>query len=229
MAEGNLSINLWAEDDRPRERLLKFGADKLSDAELLAILIGSGTPQMSAVTLMKQVMSDCHNSLSALGRLTYDQLCRYNGIGQAKAVTIMAACELGRRRQKSATPERHRMDSAAAIYEYYAGLRDKGTEEFHLLMLNNACEVIAEKCMSQGGLTQSVVDVRLVMREALIAQATAIAVCHNHPSGRCQPSNEDKRLTQMLDQAAQTLCIRLLDHVIVTDGDYYSFHDEGLL
>ena len=117
MAEGNLSINLWAEDDRPRERLLKFGADKLSDAELLAILIGSGTPQMSAVTLMKQVMSDCHNSLSALGRLTYDQLCRYNGIGQAKAVTIMAACELGRRRQKSATPERHRMDSAAAIYE----------------------------------------------------------------------------------------------------------------
>lgn len=144
MAEGNLSINLWAEDDRPRERLLKFGADKLSDAELLAILIGSGTPQMSAVTLMKQVMSDCHNSLSALGRLTYDQLCRYNGIGQAKAVTIMAACELGRRRQKSATPERQRMDSAAAIYEYYAGLRDKGTEEFHLLMLNNACEVIAE-------------------------------------------------------------------------------------
>lgn len=229
MADGNLSINLWAEDDRPRERLLKFGADKLSDAELLAILIGSGTPKMSAVTLMKQVMSDCHNSLSALGRLTYDQLCAYNGIGQAKAVTIMAACELGRRRQKAGAPKRWRIESAASIYDYYAGLRDKTTEEFHLLMLNNACEVIGEKCMSQGGLTQSVVDVRLVMREALIAQATAIAVCHNHPSGRCVPSNEDQHLTQVLAQAAETLCIRMLDHVIIADGNYYSFHDEGLL
>ena len=224
-----LNINEWAPEDRPREKLLAKGPQALSEAELLAILIGSGSTSESAVDLMRRILGDRGNSLKALGRMTLSELVAYKGVGEGKAVTIMAACELGRRRQKSATPERHRMDSAAAIYEYYAGLRDKGTEEFHLLMLNNACEVIAEKCMSQGGLTQSVVDIRLVMREALIAQATAIAVCHNHPSGRCQPSNEDKRLTQMLDQAAQTLCIRLLDHVIVTDGDYYSFHDEGLL
>lgn len=224
-----LTINRWAEEDRPREKLMAKGAQALSNAELLAILIGSGNDEDSAVGLMQKVLAVYGNSLDRVGRLSMDELCQFKGIGPAKAITILAACELGRRRAVE-QPERKQIRSAAQAYDYlYPIMRDLPVEECHVLLLNQSSVVIDSVRIGLGGLTETVVDVRIIMREALLKRATAMILCHNHPSGSLRPSTQDDRLTRQVQDAAKLLNIRLLDHMIFTDGGYYSYADEGKL
>ncbi|MBE6292617.1 MAG: DNA repair protein RadC [Bacteroidales bacterium] len=224
-----LAINRWAEEDRPREKLMSKGAQALTNAELLAILIGSGNDEDSAVGLMQKVLAAYNNSIDQVGRLSVDELCRFKGIGPAKAVAIIAACELGRRRAVE-QPERRQVRSAAQVYEYfYPLLRDLAVEECHVLLLNQSSSVIDSVRIGMGGLTETVVDVRLILREALLKRATSIILCHNHPSGSLRPSTHDDRLTRQVQEAARLLNISLLDHVVFTDSGYYSYADEGRL
>mgnify|MGYP003411931477 FL=1 len=223
-----LTINQWAKEDRPREKMLQHGASALSNAELLAILIGSGNTDESAVELMRKVMDRYHNSLAELGRATADELCKYKGIGPAKAGTILAASELGRRRKAEQPAERMLVRSSCDIYAYFHPLMcDLSIEECWVLLLNQASKVIDGIRISQGGLAATQVDVRCILRGALLKRATSIVLSHNHPSGNIRPSQDDDRLTQALFQAAKTMNIRMLDHVIVSDGAYYSYADEG--
>ncbi len=224
-----LSINRWAEEDRPREKMISKGAQALTNAELLAILIGSGNDEDSAVGLMQKVLAAYDNSLDRLGRLSVEELCRFKGIGPAKAITILAACELGRRRAVE-QPERRQIRSAAQTYDYfYPMMRDLAVEEFHVLLLNQSLIVIDSVRVGVGGLTETVVDVRVILREALLKRATSIILCHNHPSGNLRPSTHDDRLTRQVQEAARVLHINLVDHVIFTDQGYYSYADEGKL
>ena len=225
-----LSINQWDEADRPRERLAAHGASALSDAELLAILIGSGSAGESAVDLTRRILNDCRGSLSTLGKLSLDRLCEYNGIGPEKAITIMAACELGKRRAAEPPTERESLANSQTVFRYFsAQMQDLPTEEVHVLLLNSRLQPIGSKCVSSGGLSQTLVDVRCIMREAIVARATAIVLCHNHPSGNASPSRQDDQLTERVKQAADLLQIRLADHLIVADRTYYSYADEGRL
>ncbi|WP_181215526.1 RadC family protein [Phocaeicola faecicola] len=225
---GKLNINQWAEEDRPREKMMLHGAGALSNAELLAILIGSGSTDESAVELMRKVLADYRNSLSELGKSGVEELCRYKGIGPAKAITLLAASELGRRRKEEGTLERLQIRSSEDIYRlFYPLMCDLPVEECWVLLLNQAGKVIDRIRISQGGLASTAVDIRCVLREALIRRAVSMVLCHNHPSGNLRPSREDDRLTESLRQAAVTVNLRLLDHVIVTDGKYYSYADEG--
>ncbi len=227
---GKLNINQWAEEDRPREKMMAHGASTLSNAELLAILIGSGSSEDTAVGLMRKVLDRCHNRLSELGKCSIDELCRYKGIGPAKAVTILAASELGRRRKEEEPKDRKQIRCSTDIYDYFSPLMcDLPVEECWIMLLNQAAKIIDTLRISQGGLSSTQVDVRCVLREALLKRATAIVLCHNHPSGNVTPSTDDDRLTQALDQASKTMNIRLLDHIIVSDGAYYSYTDEGRL
>ncbi len=225
----HLSVKQWAEADRPREKFIALGGEALSSAELLAILIGSGTTRESAVALMRRVLADCHGSLRRLGRMTIDQLKTYNGVGEAKAVTILAACELARRRADEPADRPPKMQSAADIYDVFRRLEDKPTEEFHVLLLSQSLRLIDKVCIARGGLTATTVDIRLVLREALLRNAPCMAVCHNHPSGTVRPSQADDALTQRIRAAAQTMDIRLIDHVIVGDNAYYSYQEQGKL
>ena len=223
-----LNINQWAEEDRPREKLMRLGAAALTDAELLAILVGSGSPKEDAVSLMKRILADCNNNLNSLGKLTIRDLCQYNGIGEAKAITILAACELGKRRQMEKAEERPDLGTATFIYNHmHPVLQDSDVEEFWVLLMNQNHRLIKKLCISRGGITEVAVDIRIIMREAVLANATIIAVCHNHPSGSLRPSRMDDDLTNSLARACQLMRIKLLDHVIVTDGCYYSYHEEG--
>lgn len=225
---GKLNINQWAEEDRPREKMMLHGAGALSNAELLAILIGSGSTDESAVELMRKVLADYRNSLSELGKSGVEELCRYKGIGPAKAITLLAASELGRRRKEEGTLERLQVRSSEDIYRlFYPLMCDLPVEECWVLLLNQAGKVIDRIRISQGGLASTAVDIRCVLREALVRRAVSMVLCHNHPSGNLRPSREDDRLTESLRQAAVTVNLRLLDHVIVTDGKYYSYADEG--
>lgn len=225
-----LNINQWAEEDRPREKMARLGAASLGNAELLAILIGSGSPQESAVELMKRVMADCNNSLNTLGKRTINELTKYNGMGPAKAITILAACELGKRRQMERAEERADLGSATAIYNYMRPkMQDLDTEEAWILLMNRSFKLIKSQCISHGGISETAVDVRIIMREALLNNSTVIALCHNHPSGNANPSRDDDRLTQNVKAAAETMRIHLADHVIVTDGKYYSYLEHGKL
>lgn len=225
-----LSIAQWDEADRPRERLAAQGAAALSNAELLAILIGSGTAGESAVDLTRRILADCKGSLSELGKRSVDELRAYNGIGEAKAITIMAACELGRRRAAEPPAERPAMDCAQRVAEHFGPrLRDLPVEEIHVMMLNNRLRLIDTRCIGRGGLTETTADVRCILREALVARAVAIILCHNHPSGNCRPSAADDRLTRKVAEAAALLQIKLADHVIVADGAYFSYAEEGRL
>lgn len=225
-----LNINQWAEEDRPREKMMQKGADALSDAELLGILIGSGNTDESAVSLMQRVLAACDNNLNQLAKWEVRDFARFKGMGPAKSITVMAALELGKRRNLQTQLERPVIRSSADIYQlFHPLLCDLPAEESWVLLLNQAGKVIDKVRVSQGGIGQTVVDVRTVLREALIKRATQIALIHNHPSGNVQPSLDDIRLTQILQKAAQTMSIRLLDHVIVTDGGYFSFNDEGRL
>ena len=225
-----LNINQWAEEDRPREKLMRLGPSALSDAELLAILVGSGSAKEDAVTLMKRILSDCNNNLNTLGKMTIHQLCDYNGIGEAKAITILAACELGKRRQMEVPEERPDLGTATRIYNHmHPVLQDLDVEEFWLLLMNQNYRLIKKLRISHGGITEVAVDIRIIMREAVLANATILAVCHNHPSGNLRPSQMDNLLTNNLKNACDIMRIHLLDHVIITDGHYYSYHEEGLV
>ena len=225
-----LSVKQWAEEDRPREKLMKLGAEALSNAELLAILIGSGNKEETAVDLMKRLLSDCGNNLATLSKKSLAQLMDYNGIGEAKAITILAACELGKRRETAEMPERRRFKSALDIYNHlWARMRDLDVEESYVLLMNQAYSEIKTLRLSHGGITETAVDVRLIMKEALLNNATVIAVAHNHPSGNTHPSRNDEMLTKKLSEACSTMRIHLLDHVIITDGNYYSFREDGKL
>ena len=225
-----MNITQLAIDDRPREKMMRQGAQSLSNAELLAILVGSGSHDENAVSLMQRLMNACDNDLNRLGKWDLSDFMKYKGMGPAKSLTVMAALELGRRRSNQAPTERPRIRTSRDVYDQMLGkLRDKPHEEVWVLLLNHASKLIDSVCVSQGGLTQSTVDLRTILREALLRNSTAIALVHNHPSGNTRPSADDRRLTQSLKEAAKTVGITLLDHVIVTDGAYYSFCDEGEL
>jgi DNA repair protein RadC len=224
-----LNIKQWAEEDRPREKMAAIGAENLTNAELLAILIGSGSKKESAVDLMKQLLADCNNNLNTLGKMTIRDLCLYNGIGEAKAITILAACELGKRRQAETPEERPDLGTATRIYNHmHPVMQDLDVEEFWALLLNQHYRLIKKVRISHGGITETSVDIRIVMKEAVLSNCTILAVCHNHPSGNLTPSHVDKELTKSIKRACELMNIHFLDHVIVTDGQYYSFREQGL-
>ena len=223
-----LNIKQWAEEDRPREKMASLGTEALSNAELLAILIGSGSTKESAVDLMKHILADCNNNLNTLGKMTIRELCQYNGIGEAKAITILAACELGKRRQQESPEERPRLNSATKIYnEMHPQMQDLDVEEFWILLLNQNHRLIKKVRISHGGITETAVDIRIIIREAVLANATILAVCHNHPSGNLTPSHADNELTKDIKRACELMRIHFMDHVIITDGQYYSYHELG--
>ena len=223
-----LRISNWAEEDRPREKLERLGAQALSNAELLAILIGSGSPRESAVDLMKRVLGDCNNNLNTLGKRSIHELTAYNGMGPAKAITILAACELGKRRQLEKAEEREDLGSATAIYNHmHPIMQDLDVEEAWVLLMNRNFKLIKRLRISHGGLSETAVDVRIIIKEALLNNATIIALCHNHPSNNPRPSTDDDRLTQKLKAAADIMRIHMADHVIITDGSFYSYREEG--
>lgn len=223
-----LTIAHWSEDDQPREKLRDKGPQTLSNAELLAILIGSGTPGTSAVELMQEVLNHCNNNLNTLGKMTIRDLCQYKGIGEAKAITILAACELGKRRQQESPEERPKLDTATKIYnEMHPQMQDLDVEEFWVLLLNQNHRLIKKVRVSHGGITETAVDIRIIIREAVLANATILAVCHNHPSGNLTPSNADDDLTRSIKHACELMRIHFMDHVIITDGQYYSYHELG--
>ncbi len=226
----SISINNWAEADRPREKLERLGANALSDAELLAILIGSGTANESAVDLMKRILKDCNNNLNTLGKLSLHRLEEYKGIGPAKAITILAACELGKRRQRAKVEDAPLLNSAEAIYNYmHTTIQDLDIEEGWILMMKQNFRLIEAKRISIGGLTMAPIDIRLMMKEALMKNTTILAFCHNHPSGNTSPSHEDDLLTTRIRKACELLSIHFADHVVLTDGNYYSYREEGKL
>ena len=223
-----LTIAQWSESDQPREKLRDKGSQALSDAELLAILIGSGSREESAVDLMKHILSDCHNNLNTLGKMNIHELCEYNGIGEAKAITILAACELGKRRQMETPEERPDLGTATRIYNHMHPLmQDLDVEEFWVLLLNQHYRLIKKIRISHGGITETAVDIRIIIREAVLANTTILAVCHNHPSGSLSPSRQDDELTRSIKRACELMRIHFLDHVIITDGHYYSYHEQG--
>ena len=224
-----LTIREWAEEDRPREKMMTHGASALSNAELLAILIGTGNGDESAVELMRRVLGDFHNNLNEMGKCSIEELCKYKGIGQAKAITILAAAELGKRRKEELT-ERMMIKTSKDVYDcFYPQMCDLAVEECWILLLNQASMVIDKTHISRGGLAATAVDVRCILREALLKRAVSIVLCHNHPSGNIRPSREDDRLTEQLRRSSEIMNVRLIDHIIVTDGNYYSYADEGRL
>ena len=223
-----LTINNWAEEDRPREKMASLGAEALSNAELLAILIGSGSTKESAVDLMKRVLADSKNNLNTLGKMSIHELCQYNGIGEAKAITILAACELGKRRQMESPEERPDLGTATRLYNYmHPIMQDLDVEEFWVLLMNQHYRLIKKVRISHGGITETAVDIRIIMKEAVLANTTILAVCHNHPSGNLKPSRQDDELTKSIKRACELMHIHFLDHVIITDGQYYSYHEQG--
>lgn len=224
------SITFWAEADRPREKMLLKGITALSDAELLAILIGSGTVGESAVDLAQRILASVENSLHDLGRRSVRDLQHFKGIGEAKAVTIAAALEIGRRRQLADLRKRHRITCSRDAFDAIAPqLTDLYHEEFWLLLLNRANDVVARERMSTGGSAGTVVEIKMVLKTALDARAAGMIAIHNHPSGSLKPSRADIDLTQKLFDAGKLLDVPLLDHLIVSEQGYYSFADEGML
>ncbi len=224
------SIKCWAEDDRPREKLMNKGRLLLSNAELLAILIGSGMRGQSAVDVAKILLQTVENDLHRLSRLTVDDICRVKGLGPARAVTLIAALELGRRRKDQGLKVHPKISSSKIAYDLLTPVfMDLDHEQFWVLYLTNANRVIHQSCISTGGITGTVVDVRMIFSEALHKRATGIIVAHNHPSGQLRPSNNDRVITKQLVNAGKVLNINVLDHLIYTDAGYYSFADEGIL
>lgn len=226
-----LSIKQWAEEDRPREKLLLKGVSVLSDSELLAILIGSGNDKQSAVELSQHILLKADNDLNKLARMSVSDLVNnFRGIGQAKAVTLIAALELGRRRKAIEIPRKRQITSSRVAYEHFFPLlSDLNHEETWALLTDRSNKVISSMQVSRGGISGTVVDIRLVLREALSQYASGIILGHNHPSGQCKPSPQDTHLTRKLKEAAQWMDISLLDHIIVCGDSYFSFADEGVI
>lgn len=230
MQAQNYSIKHWAKDDRPREKLLMKGPESLSDSELLAILIGNGTRSKSAIDLAKEVLNLGKNNLPELGKLTVKQLMKIKGIGEAKAITIVAALEIGRRRQALNFLDKEIIKSSTDVARYFQTLlSDHHHEVFAVLFLNRANKVNHFEIVSEGGITGTVADPRIILKKALEQNAVSLILCHNHPSGNLKPSKADEELTQKIKEAAKFFDIKILDHVIVSEAGYYSFADEGLL
>ncbi|MGJ8592272.1 MAG: RadC family protein [Aquaticitalea sp.] len=226
----SFSIKNWSDDDRPREKLLNKGKNALSDAELVAILIGSGSRNESAVDLCKRILASADNSLSILGKLSIKQLMEFKGIGEAKAISIVAALELGRRRRGEEALQKKKIESSHSVFELMQPIiGELPHEEFWVVYLNNNNTVIHKNQLSKGGITGTLVDVRLVMKTAIEVGATGLILAHNHPSGTLKPSDADKQITKKLKTAAESLDIKVLDHLIVTEKAYFSFADESLL
>ena len=224
------SIKEWPIDERPREKAMKNGISSLSKAELLAILIGSGNADESAVELMKKVLRSCNDNIAELARRSVDDLCRFKGIGPAKAITIVAACELWKRRVGDERVEPPRITCSRDLFNYFHPIMcDLNVEQCYVLLLNNMNKVIDHALIGSGGLTATMVDIRLVMREAILKRATGIALCHNHPSGNLKPSRDDDNLTWNLSAACKVMNIRMLDHLIIAGDGYYSYSEAALL
>ncbi|MGL2994249.1 RadC family protein [Flavobacterium sp. TSSA_36] len=230
MEATNFPITHWSEDDKPREKMMLKGKSALSDAELVAILIGSGSRNESAVALSKRILASVNNNLSSLGKQSLAQLMEFKGIGEAKAITIAAALELGRRRKEENPLELVKVTSSKVMYqEMYPIIGELAHEEFWVVYLNNANKIIFKAQLSKGGITGTVVDVRLVFKIALEQNAVAIVLVHNHPSGKLQASEADIQVTKRIKNAGLQLDISVLDHIIVTEHSYFSFADEGIL
>ena len=231
MAENSsFPITNWSEDDKPREKLMLKGKSILSDAELIAILIGSGSRNESAVELSKRILASVDNNLNALGKLSISQLMTFKGIGEAKAISIIASMELGRRRRGEEAVELLKITSSKIIFEIMQPiLGELPHEEFWIIYLNNSNKVLTKLQLSKGGITGTLVDVRLVFKTALEQGATGLILCHNHPSGVLTASDADKQITKKLKMAGESLDIKIIDHLIVTEHQYYSFADEGIL
>ena len=230
MQEHKYSIKQWAKDDRPREKLLNNGAENLSNSELLAILIHNGTREKTAVDLAKEILKLGKDNLNELGKLTVKELMKIKGIGEAKAITIAAALELGRRRQASSPLERAVINTSNDIAQYLQTiLKDYRHEVFAVLFLNRANKIKHFEIVSQGGITGTVADPRVILKKALDEDAVSIILCHNHPSGSLKPSRADEELTTKIKEAAKYFDIRVVDHIIVSESGYYSFADEGIL
>jgi len=228
--ENHFSIKTWAEEDRPREKLLTKGKSSLTDAELIAILIGSGSRNESAVSLSKKILNSVDNNLHDLGKSSLNKLMEFKGIGEAKAISITAALELGRRRQLSNIKDKPQIRSSKDAYHVIAPLiMDLPHEEFWILLLNRANKVIAKERVSIGGVAGTVVDAKIIFRKALEALASGIILCHNHPYGNLNPSRADLEITKKLKQAGSFLEINVLDHLIIAENSYFSFADEGKL
>lgn len=225
-----LSIKEWAVEDRPREKLLLKGNRSLSDAELLAILIGSGNSTESAVELSRRILASVNNNLNELSKKQIAELLKFNGIGEAKAVNIIAALELGRRRkEQSATEKITISQSGDAAALFHPLLEDLSHEEFWVLLLNRSNKVIDKFMVSQGGISCTVIDVRIILKTAIEKLASGMILCHNHPSGNLSPSDADKKITKKIKDAATIMEITVLDHVIIAHDQYLSFADEGLI
>ncbi len=226
----SFSIKNWSQDDQPREKLRDKGKAVLSDAELVAILIGSGNRDESAVDLCKRILASVDNNLNTLGKRSINQLMEFKGIGEAKAIAIVAALELGRRRRLEDSLRLDKIESSHSVYKIMQPiLGELPHEEFWILYLNNSNRIIHKGQLSKGGITGTLVDVRLVLKNALEVGATALVLCHNHPSGTLKPSRADKDITQKLKTAAQSLDIKVLDHLIITEKAYFSFADQNLM
>ena len=224
------SIKFWAQDDRPREKLMLKGRESLSNAELLAVLLGSGNKDESAVELSQRILHSVDNSLNKLSRCSVsDLVSSFRGIGEAKAITIISALELGRRRKAEPPSERQVIRCSENIYEEMQGLSDLDHEELWILLLDKSLAVQRRWRAFSGGVDMTIFDVRLVMKELITSLSSAVVMVHNHPSGRKSPSEQDKSITRKLKEACDLFNIRMLDHVIIVDGDYFSFLDEGLL
>jgi DNA repair protein RadC len=230
MENAPFPISSWSEDDKPREELMLKGKSALSDAELIAILIGSGSRNETAVDLSKRILATVTHNLNALGKQSLSQLMQFKGIGEAKAIAIIAALELGRRRRAEEAVELVKITSSKIIFELMQPIiGELAHEEFWVIYLNNSNKVISKIQLSKGGITGTVVDVRLVFKAALEMSATSLVLCHNHPSGSLKPSEADKQITQKLKRAGESLEISILDHIIVTETSYFSFVDQGIL
>lgn len=224
------SIKNWSEDDRPREKLLLKGTDSLSNAELIAILFSSGNRKESAVDLAKRILHDHENNLDKLGKLSVNDLMKYNGIGEAKAISLMAALELGKRRKLASVFSNKPISSSADIFHLLQPtLVDLNFEEFWVVFLNRANRVIKKQRFSQGGIAGTVIDVRLILKSAIEHVASSLIACHNHPSGNLTASDSDKKITKKLKDAAQIMDMQLLDHIIIAGDQYFSFADNGLM
>ncbi len=228
--EKSLSIKQWKEDDRPREKMMLKGKISLSDAELVAILIGSGNREESAVALSKRILASINNNLNTLAKLNVENLCEFKGIGPAKAISIITALELGKRRRLEKALVQPIINSSKAIYEIMQPIiGDLLHEEFWVIYLNNSNKIITKYQLSKGGITGTLVDTRLLFKKAIEVSAVGIILCHNHPSGKKQPSKSDKELTEKMKNAGITLDVKILDHIIITLDDYFSFADNDVM
>lgn len=230
ISKENLPITAWAEDDRPREKLINKGRHIVSDAELIAILITTGNREETAVELSKRILAFVSNNLNELGKLNVKELAKFKGIGEAKAITIIAALELGRRRKEQVGVKRDRIAKSVDVVEIFRPtFSDLPHEEFWILLLNRANFVLKKELISRGGISGTVVDLKIIFKSAIEQLASSIILCHNHPSGNTSPSEQDIQITKKIKEAGRLLEVPVLDHVIVCEGGHYSFADAGIM